>query len=274
MTARLALFAAALVGALAFFPGAASAAAAAGAPAKEKDKDKSAAKAPAKGEKAATAKGGKAKKAEAPPPQTIIMDGQPAGDDPEFAKAGKVIEFDNSGKAKVVRGSDLSADVPQGNVAGEELPPPMEERQGPEIAPAGAPPGAAVKRGPGDLTAQDGCRLRLKAQCQMLVRCSGGAFPIDCAQMAAGCDDVEGMAPYSKKDAEACAKGIGALSCSTVQAMGLNFDPEGKVPACKAIKEAEGERPAPKPTKGVPGAGQDFRDLDIDLGGVLGGGSE
>lgn len=271
MTGRLALFAAALVWALTS-PGAAAAAAAAAA---KKDKPAATPQAPAKGEKATSKAGKAADKAKKPEePSTIVMDGQPAGEDPEFAKAGKVIEFDGSGKAKVVRGSDTGADVPQGHLVGEELPPPMEEREGQPLGrPGKEGAGAATGKGPNDLTAKEACKLRLGAQCKMLVRCTGGAFPLDCEQMAAGCEQAEGMAAYSRKDAEACAKGIASLSCDTVNAMGLDFDPEAKVAACKPVKEAEGGKPAPKKVRGVPGTGQDFRDLDVDLGGALGGGS-
>ncbi|MGC4117818.1 MAG: hypothetical protein QM765_25340 [Myxococcales bacterium] len=271
MTHRLALAAAALALSLSLVvPGAAAAAAAAAAPAKEKGK--APAKASAKGEKAKA--GDKAKKGEEPAPSTIVVDGQPAGDDPEFAKAGKVIEFDRSGKAKVVRGTDTGGDLPTVVGTAEELPPAMEERQGAELHPSAA----GSKSGPGahDLTAREACKLRLGAQCQMLVRCSGGAFPIDCDQMSASCEDAEGIAPYSRKDAEACAKGVSALKCATVNSMGLNFNPEAKVAACKPIRESESEsdKPAPKPAKGIPGAGQDFRNIDVDVGGILGGGGE
>jgi len=275
MTARLALcaFAFAFAWALA---APALAAAAAPAPAPAKDKPAATAKAPAKGEKAAAApaKAGKAKKkaaAEEAAP-AIVVDGQPAGDDPEFAKAGKVIEFDGSGKAKVVRGTDTGeGELAQANLPVEELPPPMEERPGPPIGQAGQQPGAAGK-GAGDLTGQEACRLRFLAQCEFLVRCSGGAFPIECEQLAAGCEDVEGMAGYSKKVAEACAKGVRALPCSAVSGQGLGGDPEAKVAACKPVRAAGGAQPAPKPGKGVPGAAPDLGDLGVDLGKVLGGG--
>lgn len=232
----------------------------AAAPAKEKQKAP-AAKAPAK------AAPDKAKGPDAEPAKA-------AGDDADVASAGKIIEFDGSGNAKVVKGqaTPTDPDQPPITVAGEDLPGAQADKPaGSATAKPGADPGFG---------AADGCKIRFKAQCAFLSHCAGGALPLDCDQMMVVCENLSGPAAYAKKDAEACAAGIKALSCSAVESMGLAFDPEAKVPACKAVRDAEqGEQPA-KPKAGgkappkVPGAGADFRDLDVDLGGVLGGGTE
>ena len=269
MSARAAL-AAVLAGLLA------APALAAAPPAKDKEKAP-AAKAPAK------AAGTKAAPAKAKPADEAAAAAKPTGDDADFASAGKVIEFDGSGKAKVVKGqASADPDLPPGAIAGEDLPGAQDEKTG-----AGAaPPSTTPAKPAGDLSAADGCKIRFKAQCAFLAHCAGNALPLDCDQMLVVCDNLEGPAPYTRKDAEACAAGIKTLSCATMQAMGLAFDPEAKVPACKPVREAEqgGSEPPAKPQgtnkagktpqQLVPGAGQDFRDVDVDVGGVLGGGTE
>lgn len=193
----------------------------------------------------------------APPATAKPAPPAPAAEGDDLATAGKVIEIDTSGKAKVVKGAD-GVEV---TVGGEALT---------------APPAAGDKAPKAaDLTVGEACRIRSQAQCELLRRCGG--VPMDCQALAGACPPSAEAAAFTRKDAEACAKGVAALACDALNMAGLSFDPEAQVPACQAVLEpAKAEPKAPEP-KGKAGSkapptkvdGLDFH--EIDLGGVLGG---
>jgi hypothetical protein len=155
----------------------------------------------AKAEKAAPPK-------EAPPPS-----------DPDMESAGKVIEIDPSGGAKVLKGE---AEV--------------------------ATPSEKLALKAGEVGAADACRTRFKAQCSLLKRCLK-TDELDCDALAAGCAQLSGKAAFSKKLLDDCVAGVNALSCDP-PGDGLDANPENRVAACKAVllAEQQGSPPAELPS--------------------------
>jgi ATP synthase len=148
--------------------------------------------------------------------------------DPDVASAGKVIEFDADGTAKVVKGAEAP-------------PSPVEmEAKGPKGA---------------EISAAEACRQRVLAQCAVIKRClpSNGDLPLPCDLMAQSCDELTGKAPFPRKALEACAQGIAALKCgaSAAQSEQVLMRPESAVPACKPVLDAEAA-----PAGGAPAGGE------------------
>ena len=106
-----------------------------------------------------------------------------------------------------------------------------------------APAKEAKKEEPlkkGEISEAESCKLQTTAQCGLLKRCAAGTglegmFP--CEQMIAQCAAMTGKAPYLRKDAEACAKGIAAKKCeSKFDPMNPGtLNPAAEIPACKPL---------------------------------------
>lgn len=142
------------------------------------------------------------------------------------AKGAKVIELDEdglTGAAKVIEvGEDGASRVVKGEGA-----------EGEAKADAKAPKDAP--------TLAESCRARFAAQCKVLKKCLGGDVELPCDQAGALCDQLQGKAPYSRKELQACAKGIANLRCDApvdpTNLAALDF--EARVPACKKVMAAE-----------------------------------
>lgn len=110
----------------------------------------------------------------------------------------------------------------------------------------------------GEIALSEACSLRMTALLTTLKRCAKGTeldgFPLD--SLVTGCGELSGKAPYSRKDAEACAKGISSIKCEgkfdPMNPASLN--PEASVPGCKAVLAAErggaGAKTSPGKEKG------------------------
>jgi hypothetical protein len=89
---------------------------------------------------------------------------------------------------------------------------------------------------------------------------------LPCDELVGMCGGLEGKAPYSRKELQACVKGIAGLRCDTPidPANPASFDFEGRVPACKKVVAAEraagGGAP---PDLGAAGAG-DLGQFDLN----------
>jgi hypothetical protein len=181
---------------------------------------------------AAAAKEAAPKQAKAPPKAQPSPQG-----DPDLASAGKVIELDAEGNARVVKGAE----------------------------PAPAQAGAKGPKG-ADITAAEACRQRVMAQCAAIKRClpANGDLPLPCDLMAQACDELLGKAPYSRKALEACAQGIAALKCAaTVEGSAQALmRPESVVPSCKAVVDAETAQAGAAPADGELGEAPDPKTLE------------
>ena len=237
----------------------------AAAPAAESDKD---VKAPKAEKKPNSSKSPKAAKDAKPRPAAVADPVKPAApDDPDLAGAGKVIEFDSSGNGKVVKGDDVTFREPH------------PDEVAPEAKPAPDKPAAvpAVEEKPpaGEMSAAEACRERFRAKCAFLHRCMGqGGLPFSCEELLSACDSAQGASPYSKKEVDACAKGVSALKCAQLDLTNIaGLDPEAKVPACREMVEAERVPTEPDlPSGTIPGADGQGPDIkDIDIGAALGG---
>jgi len=182
----------------------------------------------------------------------------PAPEDPDLASAGKVIEIDGSGNAKVVKGNPGDPAEPQ-------------------PTPAKVEPAKDEKLKAGEISNAEACKLRFSAQCNTLKRCmpKGTELPMPCDELISGCEGAAGKAPYARKAVEACAKGVTALKCEAAKIDWNNpatLNPEARVPACKPLLDADQAelQKAGPPGSGAGGAGGDMP-KDIDIGRALQG---
>jgi hypothetical protein len=215
-----------------------------------KDQDAKATAKPAKAAKAGPEKATKGKdKPKAPGPN-----------DPDLAKAGKVIEFDSSGNGKVVKGEDIEFREAR-----------PDERVGGPAAEDKTTVAAPVEEKPlvVEMTAAEACRERFKAKCAFLGRClSGGSLPFSCDDLMSACDGATGPSPYPKKEVDACSKGVTNLKCSQMDTTNLaGLDPEMKVPACRAMVEAERVAPEETPATST-SSGHSSQDPGVDIGNI------
>lgn len=137
---------------------------------------------------------------------------QPEGDG--LAEAGKVYEVAGDGSATVVKGEGAAEPAPE------------------------------PKKKADAISLADSCRLRMAAQCKAIQRCLGGGsggMGLPCEAMGAVCDRLQGEASYTRKQLEACAKGLGALKCQNNldPADPASFQLEARVPACEPVLAAE-----------------------------------
>jgi hypothetical protein len=176
---------------------------------------------------------GKAAPAAAAPKAAPAPGGE--GGDADLASAGKVIELTPDGAAKTVKGEATDPGATDG------------------VAPK-----AELKLKPGEISVPDSCKLRLAAQCKVVKRCQKDpalteSIDTTCQALVTGCEMMSGKAAYSRKEAEACAKGLEALKCDGALTL-ADYSLEAKVPACKPIVKAEqGAVPA---VETQPGAGK------------------
>jgi hypothetical protein len=174
-------------------------------------------------------------------------------DDADLATAGKVIEIDGSGNAKVVKGEATEPAEPK-----------------PEDKPAPKPKEEKLKAT--EISNAEACKLRFTAQCSWLKRCLKGAgdLPMPCDELIAACDSAApGKAAYARKPVEACAKGVTALKCEKIDLNNpASLNPEAQVPACKPLLDAD----KAELEKAGPGSGGGTElPKDIDIGRALRG---
>ncbi len=186
-----------------------------------------------------------------------------APDDPDLAGAGKVIEIDTSGNAKTVKGTATDPELKPGapEVDGEAPPPAKPEPQ---------PAGPTLKSG--EISQRDACQLRMKAQCGYVVRClSTGDVPapISCEEMAGVCEGMpQSKAPYSRKDAEACAQAVASGTCPSDFNNPAALDPEASAPACREVRAADAKAGGRSPYGGGGAGRPGFDPGDLDIGGA------
>ncbi len=170
----------------------------------------------------ALAMGAPALAAQKAPPKAKPADKAPAAaaaapaaaeGDAEVQSAGKVIEIDPSGGAKVVKG---------------------------EAAPAGE----KLELKKGEIGVVEACQLRFKAQCSLLKRCLK-TEELDCDALAYGCSQLSGKAPFTRKLVEDCTAAVSALSCEPPSDQ-LDANPENRAAVCKPLLLAEQQAPAPE----------------------------
>jgi hypothetical protein len=169
-----------------------------------------------------------------PVPALAGDEGPAAPPDDGLSGAGKVIEVAPDGEAKVVKGAPAEQPAEQ----------------------------AGPARAEDAVSNAESCRKRLAAQCRTLQRCLGAAggsegMPLPCEGMAPLCENLEGDAPYTRRQLEACAKGLGALRCQNDldPADPKSFQLEARVPACKPILAAE-KAQGPGGGQGLQGLGK------------------
>ena len=170
------------------------------------------------------------------------------------AGVGKVIEVDEDGltdSGKVIEvGEDGSSRVVKGEGAEGE---PQAGKKAPKDAP----------------TLAESCRARFAAQCTVLKKCLGGGLELPCDQAGALCDQLQGKAPYSRNQMQACAKGIARLRCDTPvdPSNPASLDFEARVPACKKVMAAERAQGGGAAPKGLDANGkQDLGQFDLSKG--------
>ncbi len=104
-----------------------------------------------------------------------------------------------------------------------------------------APKEAEAPLKKGEISQAESCRLRLGAQCKAMRRCGIGDDVFPCEALIGRCAELQGKAPYSRKAAEGCAKGLGNMKCvgKVDFANPASLNPAAQVPACREVLAAE-----------------------------------